>query len=161
IAIQRDEPPADALRAFLARRQTLMLLDNFEVVDAAAPLVSELLRAAPGLVVVATSRAPLRLSGEHQYRVKPLPLADAVRLFASRSREVAPSFRRSGEEADEVAQLCRRLDCLPLAIELAAARTRDYAPHELLESVPGSLELAGEGARDLPSRQRTLRATID
>ncbi|HEY6781523.1 MAG TPA: BTAD domain-containing putative transcriptional regulator, partial [Thermoleophilaceae bacterium] len=158
---QRDEPPVAALVAFLGGRRTLLLLDNFEVVDAAAPLVSELLRAAAGLVVLATSRAPLRLSGEHQYRVEPLPLADAVQLFAARARAVAPSFRRPDEEGDEVERLCRRLDCLPLAIELAAARTRDYAPRELLDSVPGSLELAGEGARDLPSRQRTLRSTID
>jgi predicted ATPase len=161
LGTQRAEPPAAALQAFLAERQVLLLLDNFEVVDAAAPLVSELLRAAPGLVVLATSRAPLRLSGEHQYRVEPLPLPDAVQLFAARARSVAPSFRQPNEEADEVARLCRRLDCLPLAIELAAARTRDYATHELLEQVPGSLELAGEGARDLPSRQRTLRSTID
>jgi predicted ATPase len=161
LAGQRDEPPEAALRAFLAARQALLLLDNFEVVDAAAPLVSELLRAAPRLVVLATSRAPLRHAGEHPLRVEPLPLLDAVALFAARARAVAPSFRRPGEEDEEVAQLCDRLDCLPLAIELAAARTRDYAPHELLESVPGSLALAGEGARDLPSRQRTLRATID
>ena len=157
----QHEPPAAALRAFLGGRRTLLLLDNFEVVDAAAPLVSDLLRAAPGLVVLATSRTPLRLSGEHQYRVEPLSLQDAVRLFAARARAVAPSFRQPREESDEVARLCSRLDCLPLAIELAAARTRDYAPNELLESVPGSLELAGEGARDLPSRQRTLRSTID
>ena len=156
LGTQRDE-----LQSFLAERLTLLLLDNFEVVDAAAPLVSELLRAAPGLVVLATSRTPLRLSGEHQYRVEPLPLADAVQLFAARARAVAPGFRAPSEEADEVAELCLRLDCLPLAIELSAARTRDYAPGELLESVPGSLELAGEGARDLPSRQRTLRSTID
>jgi predicted ATPase len=161
LGTQGDEPVTAALQAFLAGRRVLLLLDNFEVVDAAAPLVSDLLRAAPGLVVLATSRTPLRLSGEHQYRVEPLPLADAVQLFAARARSVAPSFRRPSEEADEVAQLCRRLDCLPLAIELAAARTRDYAPHELLEQVPGSLELAGGGARDLPSRQRTLRSTID
>jgi predicted ATPase/DNA-binding winged helix-turn-helix (wHTH) protein len=161
LSTQRDEPPAAAVEAFLASRRALLLLDNFEVVDAAAPLVSELLRAAPGLVVLATSRTPLRLSGEHQYRVEPLPLADAVRLFAARARAVAPSFRRPTEDADDVAQLCLRLDCLPLAIELSAARTRDYAPDELLASVPGSLALAGEGARDLPSRQRTLRATID
>ena len=162
LATQRDEPPAAALHAFLGGRRTLLLLDNFEVVDAAAPLVSELLRAAPGLVVLATSRAPLRLSGEHQYRVGPLPLAGcgpAVRRRApARSR---PASAGPGEEADEVTRLCRRLDCLPLAIELAAARTRDYAPAELLESVSGSLELAVEGARDLPSRQRTLRSTID
>src|SRR5262249_27991229 len=161
LATPRDETPAAALRAFLGGRRTLLLLDNFEVVDAAAPLVGELLRVAPGLVVLATSRPPVRLSGEHQYRVGPLPLPDAVRLFASLARLVAPSFRRPSAEADDVARLCGRLDCLPLAIELAAARTRDYAPRELLESVPGSLELAGEGARDLPSRQRTLRATID
>jgi predicted ATPase/DNA-binding SARP family transcriptional activator len=161
LATQRNQPAEEALQAFLGGRRTLLLLDNFEVVEAAAVVVSELLRAAPGLVVLATSRAPLRLSGEHQYRVEPLPLPDAVRLFAARARAVAPSFRRPGEEAEEVARLCRRLDCLPLAIELAAARTRDYAPHELLESVPGSLELAGAGPRDVPSRQRTLRSTID
>ena len=161
LAMQRDEPPAAAVEAFLGGRQTLLLLDNFEVVDAAAPLVSQLLRAAPGLVVLATSRTSLRLSGEHQYRVEPLSLADARRLFVARAGAVAPSFRRPSEESDEVARLCERLDCLPLAIELAAARTRDYAPEELLDSVPGSLALAGEGARDLPSRQRTLRSTID
>jgi predicted ATPase len=161
LSMQRDEPPAAALQAFLAGRQILLLLDNFEVVEAAAPLVSELLRAAPRLVVLATSRTPLQLTGEHQYRVEPLPLPDAVQLFAARARAVAPSFRQPSEEADEVARLCRRLDCLPLAIELAAARTRDYAPAELLESVPGSLELTGEGARDLPARQRTLRSAID
>jgi predicted ATPase/DNA-binding SARP family transcriptional activator len=158
---QRDEPPAAAVQAFLSGRQALLLLDNFEVVDAAAPLVSELLRAAPGLVVLATSRTPLQLSGEHQYRVEPLPLADAVQLFATRARAVAPSFRRPSDDGGEVAELCLRLDCLPLAIELSAARTRDYAPDELLASVPGSLELTGLGARDLPSRQRTLRSTID
>ena len=161
LSTQREEPSAEAVRAFLRDRRALLLLDNFEVVDDAAPLVSELLRAAPGLVVVVTSRTPLRVSGEHQYRVEPLPLPDAVRLFAARAGAVAPSFRRPAEGAEEVAQLCLRLDCLPLAIELSAARTRDYAPRELLESVPRSLELAGEGARDLPSRQRTLRSTID
>jgi predicted ATPase/DNA-binding SARP family transcriptional activator len=161
LSTQRDEPPTAAVQAFLSGRHALLLLDNFEVVDEAAPLVSELLRAAPGLVVLVTSRTPLRLSGEHQYRVEPLPLADAVQLFATRARAVAPSFRRPSEDADEVAELCLRVDCLPLAIELSAARTRDYDPRELLESVPGALELAGEGARDLPSRQRTLRATID
>jgi predicted ATPase/DNA-binding SARP family transcriptional activator len=158
---QRDEAPLATVQAFLSGRRTLLLLDNFEVVDSAAPLVSELLRAAPGLAVLVTSRSPLRLSGEHQYRVDPLPLADAVKLFATRARAVAPSFRRPSEETEEVARLCQRLDCLPLAIELAAARTREYAPDELLESVPGSLELASAGTRDLPARQRTLRATID
>jgi predicted ATPase/DNA-binding SARP family transcriptional activator len=160
LGTQRDEPPAAAVQGFLGGRNALLILDNFEAVDEAAPLVSELLRSAPELAVLVTSRTPLRLSGEHQFRVEPLPLADAVQLFTARARAVAPSFRRPGDDA-EVAQLCLRLDCLPLAIELSAARTRDYAPGELLESVPGSLELAGEGPRDLPSRQRTLRSTID
>jgi predicted ATPase/DNA-binding SARP family transcriptional activator len=151
---QRDE-----LQAFLRERQLLLLLDNFEVVDEAAPLVSELLREAPGLAALVTSRTPLRLSGEHQYRVQPLPLEDAVQLFAARAHAVAPSFRAPSEDEDDVAQLCLRLDCLPLAIELSAARTRDYATGELLATVP--LELASEGSRDLPSRQRTLRSTID
>ena len=154
LGTQRDE-----LQAFLRERQILLLLDNFEVVDDAAPLVSELLREAPGLAALVTSRTPLRLSGEHQYRVQPLPLADAVQLFAARAHAVAPSFRAPSEDADDVAQLCLRLDCLPLAIELSAARTRDYATGELLETVP--LEVASEGSRDLPSRQRTLRSTID
>jgi predicted ATPase/DNA-binding SARP family transcriptional activator len=161
LATQREESPAAAVEAFLSGREALLLLDNFEVVDAAAPRVSELLRVAPGLAVLATSRTPLRLTGEHHYRVEPLSLADARELFVARAGAVAPSFRRPTGESLEVARLCERLDCLPLAIELAAARTRDYAPDELLDSVPGSLELAGEGARDLPSRQRTLRSTID
>lgn len=161
IPAQRRESPDAAAQAFLAERQVLLLLDNFEAIDAAAPRVSELLRAAPALVVVATSRTPLRLSGEHLYRVAPLSPSDARGLFIARARAVAPSFRLPEEESDEVAQLCDRLDCLPLAIELAAARTRDYALGELLESVPDTLALTGEGGRDLPSRQRTLRATID
>ena len=157
---RRDEPLA-VIEKHLAGRRVLLLLDNFEVVDEAAPLLSELLRGAPQLVLLVTTRAPLRLSGEHVYRVSPMPLADAVQLFAARARLVAPSFRLVGEEADEVAQLCERLDRLPLAIALAAARTRDYHPAELLELAQGSLELAAGGPRDLPVRQRTLRATID
>jgi predicted ATPase/DNA-binding SARP family transcriptional activator len=150
----------DALREHLATRRCLLLLDNFEVVDDAAPVVSELLAGAAGLAVLVTSRTALRLTGEHEVRVQPLALADAVQLFAARARAVAPAFRRPAEESDEVAEICRRLDCLPLAIELAAARTREYAPAELLAQVPGTLDLATGGGRDLPDRQRTLRATI-
>jgi len=139
----------------------LLLLDNFEVVDEAAPVVSDLLQAAPGLSVLCTSRTPLRLSGEHEHRLPPLPLGDAVQLFAARARAVAPGFRRVSEEAAEVSEICRRVDCLPLAIELAAARTREYSPAEMLDVLPRRLEIAGEGARDLPERQRTLRAAID
>ena len=157
----RDEPIAETIRTHLRTRRLLLLVDNFEHVDESAPLLSELLVAASGLSVLATSRTPLRLSGEHEYRVRPLPPSEAVQLFAARARAVAPGFRRPGEEADEVMELCRMLDGLPLAIELAAAQTRRYSPAELLELLPTRLELAGEGARDLPDRQRTLRATID
>jgi predicted ATPase/DNA-binding SARP family transcriptional activator len=158
---RRDQELAQTLHGHLRTRRLLLVLDSFERVDEAAPLLSDLLAAAPGLAFLVTSRTPLRLSGEHEYRVRPLPLPDAVQLFAARVRAVAPGFRRPSEEADEVAELCRRLDCLPLAIELAAARTRQYSPAELLVLLPGRLELAGDGARDLPARQRTLRATID
>ena len=156
-----DQPLEKTLEAHLHTRLLLLLIDNFEVVDAAAPLVGRLLAAAPGLAVLVTSRTPLRLSGEHEYRVQPLPPADASRLFVMRARSVAPGFRRPSEEADEVAEICRRLDCLPLAIELAAARTRELAPTEMLSLLPGALELASGGARDLPLRQQTLRGTID
>jgi predicted ATPase/DNA-binding SARP family transcriptional activator len=149
------------IRDRLGPLRLLLVLDNFEVVDEAAPTVSDLLQAASGLAVLCTSRAPLRLSGEHEYRVAPLPLGDAVRLFAARARAVAPGFRRASEESDEVSEICRRVDCLPLAIELAAARTREYSPAEMLEALPGPLQIAGEGGRDLPERQRTLRAAID
>lgn len=152
---------ADTLRARLCDRRLLLLVDNFEVVDDAAPFLGSVLDAAERLALLVTSRGPLRLTGEHEYRVTPLPLSDAVRLFAERARAVAPTFRRPSEEASEVSELCRRVDCLPLAIELAAARTRDYAPGELLRLFPGSLELASEGARDLAGRHRALRATID
>jgi predicted ATPase/DNA-binding SARP family transcriptional activator len=158
---QGDEPLPATVQTHLRHRQVLLLLDNFEVVDEAAPLLADLLGVAPDLSLLVTSRAPLRLSGEHQYRVRPLPLRDAVQLFAARSRAVAPGFRRPGEEAEEVSRICRRLDCLPLAIELAAARTREYSPTEMLDLLPGRLELASGGARDLPSRQRTLRAAIE
>lgn len=151
----------DTLSDYLRGRRLLLLLDNFETVDDAAPLLGTLLEAAPGLALLVTSRAPLRLSGEHERRVSPLPLPTAVRLFTERARAVAPGFRHPSEEADEVAELCRRVDRLPLAIELAAARTREYSTAELLSAFPGSLELASDGARDLPGRHRTLRATID
>ena len=146
LATQRDEPPVAALHAFLGGRRTLLLLDNFEVVDAAAPLVSELLREAPGLVVLATSRAPLRLSGEHQHRVGPLPLPDAVRLFSARARAVAPSFRRPGEEADEVTTPVPA-PRLPAAGDRArgGADARLRARTSCSPRCPGSLELAVRG----------------
>ncbi|MCC6222848.1 MAG: winged helix-turn-helix domain-containing protein, partial [Thermoleophilia bacterium] len=162
LGIERhEEELASALAAFVGARRVLLLIDNFEQVQDAAPLLGELIRAAAGLSVLVTSRTALRLSCEREYRVPPLPLGDAVAMFVIRARAVAPSFRLAGEEADEVAELCERVDRLPLAIELTAARTRDYHPAELLALAPRSLELATDGARDLPARQRTLRATIE
>jgi predicted ATPase/DNA-binding SARP family transcriptional activator len=161
VSERSDQPLPSTLAAHLRPRRLLLLVDNFEVVDEAAPLLGDLLAAAPGLALVVTSRTPLRLAAEHEYRVQPLPPADAARLFVARARAVAPGFRRPSDEAEEVAEICRRLDCLPLAIELAAARTRELAPAEMLELLRGPLELAGGAVRDLPARQRTMRAAID
>jgi predicted ATPase/DNA-binding SARP family transcriptional activator len=155
------EPPVETLTSYLHARRLLLVLDNFEVVDAAAPLLGELLAAAPRLAVLVTSRAPLRLAAEHEYRVSPLPAPAAARLFAVRARAVAPGFRRPSEESAKVAEICRRLDYLPLGIELAAARSRELAPAEMLELMPRTLDVASGDARDRPARHQTLRATID
>ena len=160
VAGRSDEPSAELLARFVHGRRLLLVLDNFEVVEEAAPLVGDLLRSSPELAALVTSRSALRVSGEHEYRVSPLPLADAVRLFAVRARAVAPGFRQPSEEAAEVAEICRRLDRLPLGIELAAARIREYSASELLGVLHGSLDLPGDPPRDLPPRQRTMREAI-
>jgi predicted ATPase len=134
----------------------LLLLDNFEQVLAAAPDLAELIRACPNLTLLVTSRAVLRLSGEREYQVDPLPPTDAVRLFAERARAIVPSF----EPDAAVEAICRRLDGLPLAIELAAARVRIFEAEELLARLERRLPILTGGARDAPERQRTLRATI-
>ena len=142
---------------YFRSRRTLLVVDNFEHLLGAAPLLAELLAAAPGLRLLATSREPLHLTGERQFPIRPLPLDDAVRLFVARARDV-------GCELDEdavVAGICRRLDLLPLAIELAAARTKVLSPEALLARLERRLELLTGGARDLPERQRTLRSTIE
>jgi predicted ATPase/DNA-binding transcriptional LysR family regulator len=141
----------------LRERRLLLVLDNFEQVLAAAPSVAELLASAPGLTVLVTSRAPLRVGGEQAYAVEPLSLEHAVRLFVRRARELHPRF-----DADEsVAEVCERLDRLPLALELAAARVRTLPPAVLNERLERALPLLVGGRRDAPARQRTLRATID
>ena len=151
------------------------MLDNFEQVTEAAPLVAELLAAAPGVNAIVTSRTVLRLSGEHGFTVPPLSLPDvadargvedlerhaAVRLFVERARAVRPGFDLTEENARAVAEICRRLDGLPLAIELAAARVRLLPPKALLARLDSRLGFLTGGARDLPERQRTLRNTID
>ena len=165
------------VKAYLRPRRLVLLLDNFEQVTAAASLVAELLAAAAGLVVLVTSRTVLRLSGEHEFPVEPLPTPPAgtaggpqlddleqyasVRLFEERAHAAAPGFELTGENAEAVAEICRRLDGLPLAIELAAARSRLLPPQALLARLDGRMSLLTEGARDLPERQRTLRNTLD
>jgi predicted ATPase/DNA-binding SARP family transcriptional activator len=142
---------------YFGGRRALLVVDNFEHLLAAAPLIAHLLAAAPRLRVVATSREPLHLTGERQFPVLPLPLDDASQLFVARARDVGCEL-----EPDEVvADVCRRLDRLPLAIELAAARTKLLSPKALLARLERRLPLLTGGARDLPERQRALRVTIE
>ena len=170
-----DRPLPEALAVALGDRRPLAVLDNCEHLPAAMPLVADLLAACPGLQVLATSRAPLRLSAEREYPVPPLALpapgqaqsAEAVlryaapALFVQCAQAVAPDFVLSDAEAPAVAALCRRLDGLPLALELAAARLRLFTPGALLARLERRLPLLVDGPRDLPARQRTLRATLD
>jgi predicted ATPase len=135
----------------------LLVLDNLEHLPAAAPLVAELLSRAPALKVLATSRAPLHLAAEQELEVPPLPDQDGVRLFLERAHAVRAEFSATDET---VSAVCRRLDGLPLAIELAAARTRLLSAEALLARLDHRLDLLIGGARDMPDRQRTLRATI-
>jgi predicted ATPase len=148
---------APALRE---RGATLVVFDNFEHLLDAAPLVTELLRGAPRLSVLTTSRTPLRLGGEHVYAVPPLELPDAVRLFADRARAAA-QVRLDEDTTASVGSLCERLDGLPLAIELAAARCGTMALTDVVSRIEGMLDLVTDGPRDAPTRQQTLRATID
>ena len=147
----------DALKAFLVDRELLLVLDNLEHLLEATPLATELLAAAPGLTILATSRTHLNLYGETEYAVPPLSAReDAVALFADRAAAVRPDFAVT----DAVAEICARLDGLPLAIELAAARIRTLAPAEILARLERRLELLTGGPRDVPARQRTLRDTL-
>jgi len=170
-----SRPLADSLAEHLWTRETLLVLDNFEHLLAAALLVSTLLAAAPRLKVLATSRAPLRLSGEQEFPVPPLALPDpgqavdratllhhaASALYVERAAAAKLDFALTDTDAAAVAAICRRLDGLPLAIELAAARVGLLPPRAMLERLDRSLPLLTGGARDLPDRQRTLRATLD
>ena len=167
-------PFLESLRELLRRKQILLVLDNFEQVIEAAPTVAELIGAVPGLRVLVTSRAVLRLYGEREYPVPPLALPDrraapsaehlaqfeAVRLFVGRAQAARPEFALDDTNAADVAEICHRLDGLPLAIELAAARTRVLPPNALLQRMERRLPLLTGGARDLPARQRTLRDAI-
>jgi predicted ATPase len=163
------------LQAYLRSRRLLLAVDNFEQVIGAAPLLAGLLAAAPGLVVLVTSRAVLRLSGEHEFPVPPLPVppADAapdpgqleryasVALFTERAHAADPGFELTAGNSGAVAEICRRLDGLPLAIELAAARVRLLPPPALASRLDERFSLLTGGARDLPQRQQALRNTLE
>jgi predicted ATPase/DNA-binding SARP family transcriptional activator len=155
-----ERPLLESLQQHLRDRRLLLVLDNFEHVDEAAPVVSELLAAASGLKALVTSRALLRLYGEHEYAVPPLTEEEAVALFATRARAVHAVFELEGTRP-QVLELCRSLDCLPLGIELAAARTNELTLEEMLAMLSSRLELTTHGPRDVPARQQTLRATIE
>jgi len=166
---------AVSLKNWLRDKQLLLVLDNFEQVVAAAPQVADLLAAVPSLKIVVTSRAVLRVYGEQEFQVPPLSVPDlkrlprfetlsqyaAVALFIQRAQAVKPNFSVNNENAPAIAEICTRLDGLPLAIELAAARIKVLTPQLLLERLGNRLKLlTREGGRDLPLRQQTLRNAI-
>ena len=169
------ESLSEKLKDYLRSKHMLLLLDNFEHVVSAAPVIGEFLEASPGLKVLVTSRAPLHLRTEHELPVLPLnvpgrglvpsaanlPQYAAVTLFEQRARSARPDFAVTDENAQAIAEVCRRLDGLPLALELAAARIRLLTPQALLARLEHRFDLLRGGSRDLPERQRTLRSAID
>jgi predicted ATPase/DNA-binding CsgD family transcriptional regulator len=171
---QGSQPRLHSLEDHLRDRQLLLLLDNFEQLVSAAPVVAELLAAAPRLQVLVTSRASLRLSGEHEFVVPPLSLPDlqnlppldrlteyeAVRLFIERAQAVKADFTLTEGNGAAVAAICHQLDGLPLAIELAARRSKLFSPQALLPRLRNRLKLLVGGAREKPAHQQTLRGTI-
>jgi predicted ATPase len=154
------QSPFDALAAHLAGRAVLLVLDNFEQVLDAAPDVARLLAASPRLKLVATSRSPLRVAGEQELAIAPLARAPAVALFVSRARALNPRHALATGDEDRIERICERLDGLPLAIELAAARSKLLPPAAILERLSHRLDLLSAGPRDAPERQQTLRAAI-
>jgi predicted ATPase/tRNA A-37 threonylcarbamoyl transferase component Bud32 len=172
-----NQSPQESLKEYVSGldQPTLLLLDNFEHLVAAAPVVAQLLMTGPKLKVVVTSQAPLHVYGEQEFPVPPLALPDpkslpplevlsglpAIELFVERARAVKHEFALTRENAPVVAAICARLDGLPLAIELAAARIKLLSPSAMLARLEGRLNLLTGGARDLPSRQQTLRGTVD
>jgi predicted ATPase len=175
------QPLFEALKAYLKAKQMLLILDNFEQVADAAPQVAKLLAACPDVKVLVTSRVSLRIRSEHEYAVPPLALPpipagakhvaplpverltqyEAVRLFIERAQAVKQDFEVNNDNAPAVAEICARLDGLPLAIELAAARIRVLSPQALLSRLSNRLKLLTGGAKDLPVRQQTLHNAIE
>ena len=172
---QGGESLIETMKEYLRDLRTLLLVDNFEQVTAAAPSLASLLSSAQDLKLLVTSRTPLHLSGERTYEVPPLTLPDpgrlsgiealsqyeAVALFVERAEAAKPDFTPTDENAAAIAEICVRLDGLPLALELAAARVRVLPPQALVKRLDQRLKLLTGGAQDLDERQRTLRATIE
>ena len=167
-------PLLENIKDYLSDKNLLLALDNFEQLITAAPIVDDLLKAAPQLKILVSSRIPLHLRGEHEYPVPPLDLPpagdpsvedlagnEAVLFFLERARAAKPSFLLTSENASAVAEICRRLDGLPLALELAAARIKLLPPQAILSRLDDRLKLLTGGARDLPSRHQTLRNTLE
>jgi predicted ATPase len=177
VRVAGDKSALDALSTWLAERQLLLVLDNFEQVTGAAPHIGQLLSAAPGLKVLATSRIPLHLYGESEYAVPPLATVEelraaassaerlstyeAVRLFIERAVAARSDFAVTNANAPAVAEICARLDGLPLAIELAAARVKLLAPDQILARLEQNMGVLASAAQDLPERQRTMRGAIE
>lgn len=159
----REQPgrdPAAVLQEHVSGKQLLLLVDNVEHVIEAAPLLGELLAGAPELVMLATSREPLRLAPECELPLDPLAEEAAVELFVARVRDSAPEFD-DGAEAEQIIEICRRVDCLPLALELAAARVKLLGIDGLLTALDRRLDVLRGARRDVPARQQTLRSTIE
>ncbi|HUF29529.1 MAG TPA: tetratricopeptide repeat protein [Gemmatimonadaceae bacterium] len=174
VTVPETNSPMTALSTELAARQLLLLLDNFEQLLAAAADVGDLLGAAPELKIIVTSQAPLRIRAEHEFALTTLsvpasttaPAAElgtygAVQLYVQRARAVNAAFAPVADDLRAIAEICARLDGLPLAIELAAARSKILPPRVLVGRLRSGLELAASGARDLPERQQTIRAAIE
>jgi predicted ATPase/DNA-binding SARP family transcriptional activator len=166
---------AASLQGHLAGNETLLVLDGFERLCASGPEILGLLQASPGLRVLVTSRVPLKMSGEREFPVLPLSLpqlragpsfdfplnSEAVALFVDRARAIRPDFRLTAKNMEAVAEICRRLDGLPLAIELAAARVKALTPHAIAQHLEDRFAFLTGGPVDLPAGQRTLEAAID
>lgn len=174
VQVSGAEMPLTRVLDFVKDKRMLLVLDNFEQILPAAAVIGQLLGASPALKVIASSRAPLRISGEQEFPVPPLELpdparlpslevlaqSDAVRLFVERAMAVRPDFLVTPENAAAIAEIVFRLDGLPLAIELAAARVKVLTPQSMLPKLRQGLDMLASTARDLPDRQRTLRGAI-
>jgi predicted ATPase/DNA-binding SARP family transcriptional activator len=161
VSLDGAAEPVEVVARALSSLELLLLVDNAEHVREAASSFAELAARAPHVTILVTSRAVLHVSGEHVVPVAPLAEDDAIELFRQRARRLEPSFEITEENEADVREVCRRLDCLPLAIELAAGRIRTLTPRLLRERLDDRLRLLTGGPRDLPARQQTLRETID